>query len=680
MSGNPSSPRGVAPVVPRFLLALAAASLVVAACSGDGGGGSGDPTVLQPTETTGDADDGGASFAGTDPAPEFPDGLDWLNVPRPLSIAELRGKLILLDFWTYGCINCIHIIPDLERLEAEYPDELVVIGVHSAKFENEGDTDNIRNIIARYDLHHPVVNDRDFAVWSLWGASAWPTLVLIDPAGKIVGGHAGEGVYAVFQPVIDALVEEFADEIDRTPIDLERPRPADTVLSFPGKVLADAASGRLFVADTNHHRIVVADLATGAVTAVVGQGAPGYQEGGFVDARFDQPQGMALSADGGTLFVADVGNHAVRAIDLAAGTVTTLAGTGDQAAQYPPAAGIAPAVELTSPWDLVRDGDTLYVAMAGSHQVWAIDLIGGTAAAVAGSGREGVSNGDALRASLAQPSGLAVDASGRVLFADAESSSIRYVDDGMVGLLAGADTGLFDFGLEDGVGSEARFQHPLGVAVGEDGTVFVADTYNSAIRAIAGDGTVTTLAGGARGWQDGPAPRYDEPGGLSFAGGRLYVADTNNHVIRVVDPATGATDTMVLFGLEAFRAPAPDTDVVTLDPVVLAPGDIAVSLEITLPEGHVVNDLAPFTASWAGDGVAVDAGSIAVVAPSFPVAVDLTGLVPSDGTVGWTLATYYCQTITKELCLIDQVVVRVPVTVSPGGATALTIRYEIPPP
>lgn len=673
----------------RRLPLLLAFLIAAAACSGDADD-AGSGTVLLPvtsvatteTTTTTSATATTESFAGTEPAPEFPDGLDWLNVPGPLSLAALRGKVVLLDFWTYGCINCIHIIPDLERLEAEYPDELVVIGVHSAKFTNEGDTGNIRSVIARYGLTHPVVNDRDFAVWNQWGVNAWPTVVLIDPAGNVVGGHAGEGVYRVVQPVVDSLVAEFDGRglIDRSPVDLETVTAPSTVLSFPGKVHVDEVGRRLFVADTNHHRIVIADLDTGRVLDVAGSGGRGLIEGGFELARFDQPQGMALSPDGNTLYVADVGNHAVRSLDLVWRTVDTVAGTGAKAPQYPPTSGIAPDVALASPWDLLLEDGVLAIAMAGSHQVWSLDLASGRLEAIAGSGSEGVDGGAALEASLAQPSGLAGDGSGTIFFADAESSSIRTVSDGVVGLLAGADTGLFDFGLTDGTGNAARFQHPLGAAYGH-GALYVADTYNSAIRRIeVATGAVTTIAGSVPGWQDGTAARFNEPGGIDLSGDLLYVADTNNHAVRVVDLATGLTRTMVLFGIEEFQAPRDEAAAVVLDPVTLSAGEATLTLDVRLPDGYVVNDLAPFSVEWSGDGLSVDRGELSLVAPGFPLELALSGLAAPSGNLVLDVTTYYCTAAAKELCLIDQVRLVVPVTIAAGGVSTTVVVYEVPAP
>jgi DNA-binding beta-propeller fold protein YncE len=674
----------LARVTRRFASASAALVVVVAAsCSG----GVASNTTAEPGGTTTAASTTTVAVAASQPAPEFPDGLEWLNTERPLSFAALRGKIVLLDFWTYGCINCIHIIPDIERLEREFPDELVVIGVHSAKFTNEGDPANLRSAIVRYGIDHPVVNDRDFAVWREWGVDAWPTLTLVDPAGNVVGGYSGEGIYPVFQPEIQALVDQFdpAGGIDRTPLDLSPESLPDTVLSFPGKVLADTTGGRLFIADTNHQRVVVADIATGEVLDVAGSGLRGFADGAFAAAEFDQPQGMALSADGHTLYVADLGNHAVRELDLVGRTVGTLVGTGEQASAYPPNAGTAPHVALSSPWDLARVDDTLYVAMAGSHQIWKIELSNGSVEPFAGTGREGVIEGPRRTADLAQPSGLAYDGMGRLFFADAESSTIRWVDladGGEVGMLAGRD-GLFSFGDLDAAGSAALLQHPLGVAFAL-GRVFVADTYNSKIKEIdPTTGLVTTLAGGEQGWSDGASPKFSEPGGLSFSGGLLYVADTDNHVIRRVDPATGSATTIVLHGIERFPAAVDEGGVptVSLPPATVAAGMGALTLDVNIPAGYVLNDTAPFSVTWNGvAGVAdVQDPSLTAVAPEFPLVFPAT-FGDGSGTITGDLTVYYCLEGETGLCLIDRVRLEVPVSVGAVTATDIPISYTVPDP
>jgi len=645
-----------------------------------------------PADSPARSEGSGRSFAGTTPAPEFPVGLDWLNTARPLTLAELKGKIVLLDFWTYGCINCMHNFPGLKQLEAEYPDELIVIGVHSAKFQNEGETENIRQIILRYDLEHPVVNDNQFLVWNTWGARAWPTLVLIDPRGNIVGGHSGEGVYTVFKPVIDSLVGEF-DQLgllDRTSLELrlEKEGLPSTVLAFPGKVLADPDRDRVFIADTNHHRIIVADLTTGAIEAVYGTGQSGLKDGLAENSQFNNPQGMALSDDGESLFVADVENHAIRQIDLTGGQVSTLAGTGIQARQYPPASGLAPGVELSSPWDVVLRGDELFIAMAGSHQIWRMDLATGKLEAYAGSGREGTLDGAKAGAELAQPSGLTIGPDDRLYFADSEGSSIRWVElsgsSPAVGTLIGSGLSLFDFGDLDGVGDQARLQHPLGIST--DGTyLYVADTYNSKIKRIdPSSRELITLLGTEQGWRDGSDPRFYEPGGIHFAGGRLYVADTNNHSIRVVDLAGGETTTLVLSGIEAFTGSLPGTfgTLVELPPVEVGIGAGTVVLEVLLPAGYKINDLAPSSVEWQveGSGVRLPADSNRrAKGLEFPIelAADFT---EGSGALIADLTLYYCEAEKETLCLIDQTRVRLPLSVVQGGERTARLHYEIPTP
>ncbi|MFQ5941938.1 MAG: thioredoxin-like domain-containing protein [Anaerolineales bacterium] len=674
--------------------------LIIAACAPTVGETTGeDVTVAEHTESSAPessrqndevVDEEVRSYAGTVPAPEFPDGLDWLNTEQPLAIADLRGKVVLLDFWTYGCINCMHNFPGLKQLEAEYANELVVVGVHSAKFENEGDTENIRQIILRYDLEHPVINDHEFTVWNTWGARAWPTLVLIDPSGNVVGGHSGEGVYPVFKPVIAALVKEF-DEVkilDRTPLELklEKEGLPSTVLSFPGKVLADPAAGRLFVADTNHHRILQVNIENGQVQAVFGSGVTGLQDGAALEAQFYNPQGMALAGD--TLYVADVDNHAIRAIDLVGGTVDTVVGTGSQANRYPPMAGLAPDVELNSPWDLALDGNHLYIAMAGSHQIWQLGLSDGVVEPTAGSGGEGTLNGPRAGAELAQPSGLAFGPNDRLYFADSESSSIRWVEltgnSPEVGTLAGGDQNLFQFGDLDGVGAGALMQHPLGV-VSDGELIYVADTYNSKIKRIDPDtGEVTTWLGEDHGWRDGEEPLFYEPGGLDLVEDVLYVADTNNHAVRLVDIKTGETSTLVISGIEAFMPAAADYQgaVLTLKPATVAGGAGTLVIDVQTPEGYKFNDLAPTSVTWSVEGDVADIpdeANVTIPGPTFPMEFEVS-FREGGGKLVADLNLYYCKAVAEELCLFDQVRLELPLVVGGELGSVAGLVYEIPKP
>jgi thiol-disulfide isomerase/thioredoxin len=490
-------------------------------------------------------------------APELTGAFEWFNVDTPLSIRALRGKVVLLDFWTYGCVNCMHVLPDLKRLEEKYAAELVVIGVHSAKFANERKADNIRHIIVRYDITHPVVNDADFAIWHAYGARAWPTQVLIDPEGYVVATASGEGKVEAFDRAIAAVIHVFDERgaLDRRPLkpSPERDRLRMSTLAYPGKVLADEMSRRLFIADSNHHRILVATL-DGEVTDVIGPApvapagtaAVGRADGAFADARFYRPQGLAI--DGDVLFIADTGNHLVRAANLRTRLVATVAGTGRQGV-WGEEGGALWETPISSPWDVVVANRLLLVAMAGLHQIWMIDLARQLAFPYAGSGREARVDGSVDEAAFAQPSGLAL--AGSTLFvADSEANIIRAValpPANDVRTIAGGD--LFEFGDRDGRGDDVRLQHPLGLSWA-GGRLFVADTYNHRIKTIDPvSGAVAALAGtGEAGLADGPLAeaRFYEPGGVSATRDALYVADTNNHAIRRVSLSTGRVETMTL--------------------------------------------------------------------------------------------------------------------------------------
>jgi DNA-binding beta-propeller fold protein YncE len=536
-------------------------------------------------------------------APEITGGRGWLNTDKPLSLVALKGKVVLLDFWTYGCINCIHIIPDLKRLEAKYANQLVVIGVHSAKFENEKETENIRRIILRYEIEHPVYNDAEFKVWESYAVRAWPTQILIDPAGYVIGSISGEGNYDRIDKVIEKVVADFRQrgELNEEPLKLtlERARVGNLPLAFPGKVLADGKGDRLFIADSNHNRIVVTKL-DGTLLETIGTGERGFADGAFDKASFYRPQGMAL--DGDNLYVADTENHLIRRVDLKGRTVKTIAGTGKQSRVYFKQ-GPAREIALNSPWDLQLLGNTLYIAMAGPHQIWKLDLEKETVSTFAGSGSEARVDGSLLEAGFAQPSGLATD--GQSLFvADSESNIIRAIDlgTGVVKTVVGGD--LFKFGDVDGLGDDVRLQHPLGVFA-LDGKVLIADTYNHKIKQLDPlTRSVKTLFGtGKSGQTGGTSPSFYEPGGLTVANNKLYVADTNNHAVRVVDLKTKEISTLRIKGLEppAVLAAAatdseagPDSEETVLASQRLRTNqDGTLVVQVDLPAGYHLNPMAP---------------------------------------------------------------------------------------
>ena len=661
---------------------------VVTACSSGSGGSKANSSQGE------DASAGGPrprdSWAGKDPSPEFPGGLTWFNVENPLTVGGLKGKMVLLDFWTLGCINCQHIIPDLKRLEDEFGDALVVVGVHSGKYATEHNDESIREAIQRFGLHHPVVNDPDFAAWRAFGASAWPTLVLIDPAGALVGGHAGEGVYPLFQPILASLVKEFdaKGQVNRTPLPLKLDTSvASTVLSFPSKVLADEAGGRLFIADAGHNRILVAGL-DGTLRQAIGSGKEGFADGGPGEATFRQPQGLALSPDGATLYVADTRNHAVRSVALATGDVTTIAGTGKQLDRLPQDNTPARQAAMASPWDVLVADKTLFISMAGVHQIWAMSLDTQAISVFAGTSREGISDGDRRQqATLAQPSGLTSD--GRSLYwVDPESSALRRVPldgDGGVETLVGK--GLFDYGNEDGRGKNAQFQHAQGVTFA-NGHLYVGDTYNHTVRAVDADNReVTTLAGsGVRGWADGngTAAEFDEPGGLGFARGTLYVADTNNHLVRTIDTATGAVGSLQLGNLAvAAASPGPRTAHAELPAQEVAPGATQLRITLATPSGYHLNSQAPSRLTLASSNPAVvelgerelswnsDEPQVSIPVPA--------NLHEGSATITGTASVYYCRGGEEALCFIQQVEILLPVTVRTGAtAGEVALTYTLP--
>ncbi|KAD4060087.1 redoxin domain-containing protein [Arthrobacter yangruifuii] len=498
------------------------------------------------------------------------EGRNWLNTGgRQLNLEDLRGKIVLLDFWTFCCINCLHVLDELRPLEEKYSDVLVTVGVHSPKFEHEADPVALAAAVERYEIHHPVLDDPELLTWQAYTARAWPTLVVLDPEGYIVAHLSGEGHAAGLESLVAELVEEHEAKgtLHRGDGPYVPAEPSAGDLRFPGKVTA-LPGGTFLVADTGHHRLVELDADLTAVRRTIGDGTKGWQDGSAETARFNEPQGVALlPADvaektGYDVVVADTVNHRLRSVNLATGAVRTIAGNGVQrlldagnqtkagassAGSGEAADNSAPAdssdladarpldVSLSSPWDLVWSSklQRLVIAMAGTHQIFSFDPVSGAVAVLAGTGLEGLLDGAASAAWFAQSSGLAEDGDGNLWVADSETSALRRltVDEAGVTVGTAVGTGLFDFGFRDGDSSVARLQHPLGVAVLPDGSVAIADTYNGAVRRYdPATGTVSTLARG-----------LSEPSDVlvdtSSAEPLLIVVESNrHHLVRLPIP------------------------------------------------------------------------------------------------------------------------------------------------
>ncbi|MGY5047451.1 thioredoxin-like domain-containing protein [Streptomyces sp. 900105755] len=451
-------------------------------------------------------------------APELVGKGGWLNTgDKQYTLADLRGRIVVLDFWTFCCINCLHVLDELRELEERHRDTVVIIGVHSPKFVHEAEHQAVADAVERYGVEHPVLDDPELATWKQYAVRAWPTLVVIDPEGYVVAQHAGEGHAHAIARLVEELEAEHEAKgtLRRGDGPYVAPEPEPTALRFPGKALL-LPSGTFLVSDTTRHQLV--ELAEDAETVLrrIGSGTRGFSDGTAADASFSEPQGLAL-LDDGSVVVADTVNHALRRLDPVTGEVSTLAGTGRQWWQGSPTSGPAREIDLSSPWDVAVFGGKVWIAMAGVHQLWTYDPETGTVAVAAGTTNEGLVDGPAAEAWFAQPSGLAATAD-RLWLADSETSALRWIDpDGHVHTAVG--TGLFDFGHRDGTAGQALLQHPLGVTALPDGSVAVSDTYNHALRRYdPATGEVTTLATDLR-----------EPSDAVLAGDEIVVVESARH-------------------------------------------------------------------------------------------------------------------------------------------------------
>jgi DNA-binding beta-propeller fold protein YncE len=572
-------------------------------------------------------------------------------------------------------------VAQLRLLREKFPNELVIISVHSAKFPTEKLTSNIREAVMRHGLDHPVVNDVDFQVWQSYAVKAWPTLVVIDPQGKIVHTQSGEILAEEFAPQIAALISKFEGRglLDRTPLDLQTERVREPLrpLDYPAKVLL-TDNRVLYIADTGHHRILEVQLGEdglkGEITRVFGSGRPGLQNGPAATAAFHGPHGLALNV--ATLYVVDTENHAVRAIDLPTGMVRLVAGTGHKAHGHIPL-GEPVETPLRSPWALLTVDDIVFIAMAGMHQIWALfreEQIG----PFFGNGREALVDGDQMQSSFNQPSDLSMGM-GYMFVADSEASAIRAItlleEKPRVVTLVGQ--GLFEYGDVDGMGSMVRLQHPTGLTFYE-GLVYIADTYNHKIKTLdPTTGQVKTLIGtGQPGHADGAFGEAElfEPEGVVAGNGRLYIADTNNHLVRVADLASRRLHTLILHGLERLQpvmnaeARPPD---LRYDPLLVMAGQVTLYLDIELPVSYKLNSEAPLLLrvhqNGASTGYSFEPGEVPCVTPA----------INSDQELTFDLTLYYCETGEERLCLIHDARFVLPCLTAEAGPAVVRVPYRV---
>ena len=549
-------------------------------------------------------------------------GREWLNTGgKDLTLADLRGKIVVVDFWTFCCVNCLHVIEELRPLEEKYGDVLVTIGVHSPKFEHEKAVDAVRAAVERYGVTHPVLDDPEMLTWQQYAAKAWPTLDVIDPEGYLVASMAGEGHAEGLSRLVDQLVatHEAKGTLRRGAAPSVHRENPDTTLRFPGKALA-LPGGSTLVADSSHHSLVevapddetvVRRIGTGKRGRADGMSSPGKGPDG-TDPSFDEPGGLCLLpphvADiaGYDVVVADTVNHLLRGLRLATGAVTTVAGSGRQwRSTVDFEAHDSLAVDLSSPWDVAWYDGKVVIAMAGIHQLWWFDPVKRTAGMYAGTTVESLRDGPLREAWMAQPSGLSTSPDGRRLWvADSESSALRWIEDGELHTAVGL--GLFDFGDMDGPAAQALLQHPLGVLALADGSVLVADTYNGAVRRYA-DNIVSTVATGLA-----------EPSDLILTdSGDVIVVESAAHRLTRLAPGTLRAAGVAVAG-ERYRVERP--------PTMLAPG--AVRLEVIFepapgqkldesfgPSRRLVVSASPPELLLQGAGTTDDLGRDLVISP-----------------------------------------------------------------
>ncbi|MEO5731682.1 MAG: thioredoxin-like domain-containing protein, partial [Byssovorax sp.] len=317
--------------------------------------------------------------------PGFDGASAWINVDHPLTKDELRGRVVIVDFWTSCCINCLQTLPVLHALEDRFRGRAVtVVGVHSPKFDEEKEAGRLRDVVRDNRIEHPVAVDASMAIWRAWGVEGWPTVAVLDVEGRAIWAASGEPSLEELSSVVATALDEGrrGGKLAQGPLRGVRVEPSENgPLRYPGKVLA-LKDGGLAVSDTGHDRVVVVDR-SGKVEATIGSGLAGKADGSFTEASFSRPGGLAEV--GSDLFVADTGNHTLRRIDRRAGAVTTVAGTGEiGAGRLSPQERPARSVALRSPWDLLEVRGNLYVALAGSHQIGAFDPQHGTLRLLAG--------------------------------------------------------------------------------------------------------------------------------------------------------------------------------------------------------------------------------------------------------------------------------------------------------
>ena len=591
-------------------------------------------------------------------APDFPAGLDWLNTLQPLTMMQLHSKIVLINFWSMSSRECLTVMPELQKLREKYTSELFVIGIHSPTYENEKDSEAVRNAILRNEITFPVINDSASQLWNAYGMKSRPAFVLINPSGRVIGVHEGTGVFELFDGIIAQAITYFdADSlIGRHKISFipEVGNKEQSLISYPADIVADTGGTRLFVSDSRNHRIL-AMTTSGKLEFIIGSGRRGSQDGSFTDAQFDHPQGLAIEGD--VLYVADTEGHTIRAVNLKSKAVKTV---------------VEESAGLKYPRDMVVLNGKLYITVEGANQIWVVELTSKEVKPFAGSGRSGKTDGTLLEAELGRPGGITTDGT-KLYFVDSEGGAVRAIDPiaGLVETIVGTD-----------------LQNPEGITY-HNGLLYVADSYNHQIKVIdPTKKTISRFAGnGSKGSVNGAAAiaSFFEPAGLAVAGGKLFVADCNNQQVRVVDMATQKVSSLQITHLAKIAVQTKanfDGKEMKLPPAKLKSGAGKISIALMMPDGYRMLEQGMYLVSFRSSDVKVVSFDVTASDIVFNYAYGEFE-IPLNGAIGTANVTIeivvYMQKEGQQTCYYDMIRATVPVTIEEKGSAGFGVGVRVSP-
>lgn len=521
----------------------------------------------------------------------------WLNLADDLKVSDLKNRVILLDFWTYDCVNCLQVNSKIKELEQEFGSKLTVIGVHCSNFESAKNTAAVRKAVIKYDIDYPVINDQNLAICNSFKPESienieLPTAILLDYHGQVSRKYIGRNdINKHLKEDVSKLIAKYNYRLNRDllPILLEKNKITGHVLSFPTRLeyvkdfeYNGARFPAMFIANSGKNNIIISSMA-GEIIATIGSLRQGFDDGDFDTASFDLPNGMVYKNH--KLYVADTNNDAIRVVDFKENKVSTLI-AGEISNQND-----SSAITLSSPTDIkfYPDADNIIIASAGNNQILQYDLTKQTSKIIAGDGQNGIKDGKYPQNSLAQTSSLAVFGQ-KIYFVDAKSSSLRVIDkDGTLTTLAAK-------GVAES--EKSLLEHPLSLTVDDTG-IYIADSYNNSIKKYDfSSHKINNFIGtknsgnnlGSKGNTE-----FDEPNGIVSVIDKFYIADSNNDRIVVIN--RGNLKSSILNVMPPLRLPKDGLleylpNLQKLKNIEVNAKEL-VTIKINLPSGYKINELGP---------------------------------------------------------------------------------------